>query len=231
MNRAATVSTTSRYFPPVELADEDGLLGVGGALEPEWLIDAYRHGIFPWPVDDTLAWWSPDPRAVLELADLKVSRRLARTLRSDRFTVTCNRAFAEVIAACAEVPRGDSLGEEGGTWITPEMVSAYCQLHKLGVAHSVEAWQGERLVGGVYGLAIGGFFAGESMFFHESDASKVALVRLAGHLEARGFTLFDLQLLNGHTERLGGSEISRQEYLERLAAAIDLDVTFGDVLQ
>jgi leucyl/phenylalanyl-tRNA--protein transferase len=222
MNRASTVTTTSHYFPPVELADEDGLLGVGGSLDPEWLIDAYRHGIFPWPVDDTLAWWSPDPRAVLELDDLKISRRLARTLRSDRFTVSCDRAFAEVIAACAEAPRGD-----GGTWITPEMTAAYCRLHDMGVAHSIEAWCGEELVGGVYGLAFGGFFAGESMFYHVTDASKVALVRLVQHLRTRGFVLFDLQLLNDHTERLGGSEIPRGDYMPRLTAALELDVSFG----
>ena len=226
MNRASTRTTTSRHFPPVELADEDGLLGVGGALEPDWIIDAYRHGIFPWPVDDTLAWWSPDPRGVLEMADLKISRRLARTLRSGRFTVTCDEAFAEVLAACAEVPRDD-----GGTWITSEMLDAYCHLHELGVAHSVETWQDDRLVGGIYGLAFGGFFAGESMFYRETDASKVALVRLVWHLESRGFVLFDLQLLNEHTERLGGSEIPRREYLRRLADALDLDVSFGAELQ
>lgn len=225
MNRASTVATTSRYFPPVELADEDGLLGVGGSLESDWLIDAYRHGIFPWPIDDTLAWWAPDPRAVLELDDLKISRRLARTLRSDRFTVTCDLAFAEVIAACAEVPRGD-----GGTWITPDMAAAYCRLHDIGVAHSVETWCDDQLVGGIYGLAIGGFFAGESMFYHATDASKVALVRLVQHLRARGFVLFDLQLLNDHTKRLGGSEISRCEYLHRLSAALELDVSFGSEL-
>ncbi|MCA9100516.1 MAG: leucyl/phenylalanyl-tRNA--protein transferase [Planctomycetales bacterium] len=210
----------------MELADDDGLLGVGGLLEPEWLIDAYRHGIFPWPVDSTLAWWSPDPRAVLEFDGLKVSRRLARTIRSPRFTVTSNRAFRDVITACAEVPRDD-----GGTWITPDMLAAYCRMHELGFAHSVEVWRGERLAGGVYGIALGGFFAGESMFFRETDASKVALFHLLRHLTVRGYRLFDLQLLNDHTARLGGSEIRRREYLRRLHAAIDLDVSFGDRLE
>lgn len=215
----------SRYFPPAETADEDGLIGAGGELKPEWLLDAYSHGIFPWPVgefDDPMLWWSLDPRAILELDSLHISRRLRQTLRSGRFEVTCDRDFAGVIRGCAEGP-----GREGGTWISPRMIRAYTKMFELGHAHSVEAWREGRLAGGIYGVAIAGMFAGESMFTRVRDASKVALVHLVEHLRRRGYRLFDIQQLTPHTERLGAIEIARSEYLERLAEALAAPVTFG----
>ena len=161
----------SQFFPPPTATTEDGLLCVGGRLSPEWLLDAYRHGIFPWPMwdDEPIAWWSPDPRAIIELDGLHVSRRLQRTLRSGKFRVTCDRDFDGVIRGCATA--GD---RTGNTWLTPSMIAAYCRMHELGHAHSVEVWQDDVLVGGTYGIAIGGLFAAESMFHRVRDASKVA---------------------------------------------------------
>lgn len=224
----ATTIPPSRIFPPVEQADDDGLLALGGELEPEWLLDAYSHGIFPWPFGDDsnpMAWWSPDPRGILELDGLHISRRLRRTLRQGRFEVTCDRAFREVMAACAVGP-----GRLGGTWITPRMLAAYTELHRLGFAHSVEVWHEGALVGGVYGVSIRGLFAAESKFYRQRDASKVALAYLVEHLKRRGYTLLDLQMVTSHTQRLGAIEISREEYFERLAVALRLEVTFGDQL-
>jgi len=218
----------SRVFPPVEQADEDGLLAIGGELEPAWLLDAYMHGVFPWPFgsdSQPMAWWSPDPRGVLELDGLHISRPLRRTLRQGRFEVSCDRAFREVMAACATGP-----GRLGGTWITPRMIEAYTRLHRLGFAHSVEARRDGRLVGGVYGVSIRGLFAAESKFYRERDASKVALACLVAHLRASGFLLLDLQMVTSHTKRLGAIEISREEYLDRLAGALEQDVTFGERL-
>lgn len=207
-------------FPDPMLFDEQGLIAVGGDLSPARLLAAYRAGIFPWYGDDTpILWWSPDPRAVIELDGLHVSRRLARTVRSGKFTVTFDTAFAEVMAGCGE--------REEGTWITPEMYQAYVTLHGMGHAHSVEVWRGGELAGGVYGVTVGGLFAGESMFSRVSDASKVALVHLVARLRERGFALFDIQYLNPHTESLGGVEIPRVEYLRRLREALAMGVTFG----
>jgi leucyl/phenylalanyl-tRNA--protein transferase len=216
-------------FPPPESADEDGLVAMGGELSPQRLLEAYRSGIFPWPTfggDFPIPWVSPDPRAIIELDRLHVSRRLARTIRSGKFQATCDRDFAAVIAGCA-LPRR----EDGGTWITDEMKLAYFRMHQLGHAHSVEVWHQGRLAGGLYGMAIGGFFAGESMFYRVRDASKVALVSLVKHLARRGYVLFDIQQLTEHTWRMGAREIRRAEYLRRLAAAVDLPVTFGDRLE
>jgi leucyl/phenylalanyl-tRNA--protein transferase len=202
------------------------LVGFGGELSPEWLLDAYRHGIFPWPILEEgapMAWWSLDPRAILELdGGLHVSRRLERTLRSQKFQVTRDRDFHGVIRGCATGP-----GRRGLTWLTGEMIAAYVRLFELGHAHSVETWQGGKLAGGIYGVAIGGFFAAESMFFNIRDASKVALVHLVGHLHARGYLLLDIQQWTEHSARLGAIEIPRDEYLDRLAAAIDLPVSFA----
>ncbi len=219
----------SDFFPPAEAADAEGLLGLGGELTPEWLLDAYRHGIFPWPIVDEegpMAWWSPDPRAIIELDSLHISRRLKRTVRAGQFSVTCNRDFSGVIQGCAT-----AAGRVGQTWITRGMFDAYVRLHELGYAHSVEAWREGRLVGGVYGLAIAGLFAAESKFHRVSDASKVALVHLVGHLRSRGYELFDIQQLTPHTARLGAVEIPRQQYLARLADALTRPVTFGDQLE
>jgi len=199
---------------------------LGGDLSPEWLVDAYCHGIFPWPMDccdGPVPWWSPDPRAILPLDGFHVSRRLRRTIRSGRFTATANRDFAGVIHGCAEI-RGPSRG----TWITPRMILAYQQLHELGLAHSVEVWREGRLAGGVYGVALGGLFAGESMFHAERDASKVALVHLIEHLRRRSYVLLDIQQWTRHTARFGAVEISRRDYLLRLADALRQPVTFGE---
>lgn len=221
--------TPSRFFPPADEADPDGLVGFGGELTPEWLLDAYRHGIFPWPMwgdREPLAWWSLDPRAIFEMGSLHVSRRLRRTIRSGRFRATCDRAFSQVMRGCA---RGR--GRAGGTWITPSMLAAYTRLHELGHAHSVEVWHEDELAGGVYGVAIGGLFAAESMFYRARDASKVALVHLMAHLMSRGYQLFDIQQMTENSARLGAIEIPRKEYLRRLAKVIDLPVTFGETLE
>jgi len=199
-------------FP--ELADEYGIVAVGGDLSPERLLTAYRRGVFPWYDTTTpILWWSPDPRAIFEIGGLHISRRLQRTIRSGKFRLTIDRDFASVIRGCADRP-GD------GHWITPEMVTAYETLHRLGYAHSVEVWSAGILAGGIYGVAINGFFAGESMFSRVSDASKVALAFLMEHLRSRGFQLFDIQFLNPHTASMGAVENPREEYLERLGQAL-----------
>jgi leucyl/phenylalanyl-tRNA--protein transferase len=214
-------------FPPVWQASEGGLLMVGGLLTTDWLLTAYRQGIFPWPVYDgqteILAWFSPDPRAILELDQLHVSRRLRRRLHSGQFQVTLDTDFRSVIAACAQARK-----PEEGTWITPHLAEAYIELHRLGIAHSVEVWQEGQLAGGVYGLSLGGFFAGESMFHRVRDASKVALVHLVRHLQSRGFVLFDVQQASPHLVRLGATEVPRHEFLARLKPALELPVSFTD---
>ena len=214
----------SKYFPPAEDADPEGLIGFGGVLSIEWLVDAYRHGIFPWPITDfeaPLAWWSPDPRAIIEFDRFHVSRRLRRTCRSAKFEVTRDRDFPNVIRGCAMAP-----SRRDQTWLTPGMIDAYIQLHELGYAHSVEVWYQRELAGGVYGVAIGGLFAAESKFYRVRDASKVALVHLVEHLSLCGYKLLDIQQLTPHTARLGAVAISRVDYLSRLAQAIDLPVMF-----
>lgn len=218
----------SEFFPSPTESTPDGLLAVGGDLEPERLLDAYRHGVFPWPIDDEdlMLWWSPDPRAILPLDGMYISKRLRRTLRSGKFRVTCNQAFAEVLANCASGP-----GREGGTWLTNQMMAAYVRLHKLGHAHSIEVWHDNQLAGGTYGVAIGGLFAAESMFYRVRDASKVALAHLVNHLSERGYQLLDVQQWTPHTGTLGVVEITRDEYLARLATAVELPVTFGDQLK
>jgi len=209
-----------RLFLDPERADADGLVGVGGDLRPARLLEAYRRGIFPWFDDESpILWWSPDPRAIFEMDGLHVSRRLARTVRSGRFTVTVDHAFAEVMRGCAHRP-----GQ--GVWITADMINAYTRLHELGHAHSVEVWQRGELAGGVYGVALGGLFAGESMFSRVRDASKVALVHLMDRLRPRGYRLFDVQYLNAHTASLGAVEVPRREYLRRLRLAVRCECTF-----
>jgi leucyl/phenylalanyl-tRNA--protein transferase len=209
-----------RFLNPA-LADAMGLVGIGGDLRPQWLLQAYRRGIFPWYDEgDPILWWSPDPRAIFELDGMHVPRRLQRTIRAGRFTVTVNRAFGDVLRGCAQRPEG--------TWITADMMQAYQTLHQMGHAHSVEAWKNGDLAGGIYGVAVGGLFAGESMFTRQRDGSKVALVSLVERLRERGFQLFDIQMLTEHTARLGAVEIPRQEYLTRLHKALACRVTFVD---
>ena len=198
-------------FPPVEgaLGDPNGLLAAGGDLSPRRLLDAYARGIFPWfGEDDPVLWWSPDPRTILRLPELHVSRSLLRTIRSGRYMVTLDTAFDQVMAGCA-APRGD----EAGTWITAEMTEAYQQLAVLGYAHSVETWSDGRLVGGLYGVAVGRMFFGESMFSWSRDASKVALTGLVGQLRRWDFELIDCQMATAHLASLGAREIPRAEFL------------------
>jgi leucyl/phenylalanyl-tRNA--protein transferase len=212
-------------FPPLEQAqsDPDGLLCAGGDLSPARLLEAYRRGIFPWYSEgQPILWWSPDPRAVLYPGEFRVSRSLAKTLRNRGFESSVDRAFAEVVARCA-----DAQLRPEGTWISPEMKSAYLELHRLGHAHSVETWRDGRLVGGLYGVALGRVFFGESMFSLERDASKAALTRLVDEAVARGVELIDCQVTSRHLESLGARCVPRAEFRTRLAAAIPQAGTRG----
>ena len=205
-------------FPPVEFAlrDPNGLLAAGADLSPERLIDAYARGIFPWfGDDDPLLWWSPDPRMVLHVGELRVSRSLRRVIRSGRFIVTLDTAFPAVMAGCAE-PRVD----QDGTWITAEMTAAYVRLAALGFAHSVEAWVDGALAGGLYGVAVGRMFFGESMFTRVSDASKVAFVHLVRQLERWDMPLVDCQMSTRHLASLGAREIPRAEFVRDVARLV-----------
>ncbi len=204
-------------FPPVGDADPSGLLAVGGDLSPERLVLAYSSGIFPWPIEGLpLPWFSPDPRWVIVPAELHVPRRLARSLRAGRYEVRLDTAFARVIRGCAGARRPG----QDGTWITSDMIAAYERLHALGFAHSAEAFRGDELVGGVYGVSLGSAFIGESMFTCAPDASKTALVTLVVQLAAWGFTIFDCQTHTPHVERLGACAWPRGRYLAALSAAL-----------
>ncbi len=204
-------------FPPPQLAREDGLLAVGGDLSTERLLLAYRMGIFPWfSEEDPLLWWSPDPRLVLFPKDLKVSRRLARLLRSRKFTVTIDTAFEAVITACART----RLENDEPTWIDERMIAAYSRLHWEGYAHSVEAWQEGRLAGGLYGVSLGNCFFGESMFTRVSNASKVSFAILVQWLQRQGFELIDCQVSTAHLKSLGAVEIPRSWFMALLEKAL-----------
>ncbi len=207
-------------FPDPRQADEEGLVAVGGDMSVERLLLAYRTGIFPWTARP-VTWWSPDPRAIFELDRFHVSRSLQRVLRQEQFQITRDRAFREVMEGCAAPATG-----RRSTWISPEFLGAYTALHNKGHAHSLECWQGDQLVGGIYGVAIGAFFAGESMFHRVSNASKVALFHLVEHLRSHGFELFDIQMLTPITTQLGGIEIRREEYLRRLRDAVQKPAAF-----
>ncbi|MGA9853326.1 MAG: leucyl/phenylalanyl-tRNA--protein transferase [Gammaproteobacteria bacterium] len=203
-------------FPDVRraLRDPDGLLAVGGDLSPQRLLYAYRHGIFPWYSDiQPILWWSPDPRTVLFPADFHISHSLRKRLRRGGFKAGFDSAFREVVAACAESRREQP---DGGTWITPAMQSAYAELHRLGHAHSLEIRMDGELAGGVYGVALGSVFFGESMFSHDANASKIALACLARQLQSWGFGLIDCQVHSGHLARLGSVSIPRVKFLELL---------------
>ncbi len=214
-------------FPPVQEAGPDGLLMTGGSLAPDWLLAGYRRGIFAMPIRvdgrRMLAWLAPDPRGILELDALHVSRRLARRLTRSEFQFTVDRAFAAVVEGCAAPREGD---RDDDVWLTLSMQNAYQSLHELGYAHSLEVWQDDRLVGGIFGIAIGGLFAGESMFHRVTDASKAALAAIVPYLARRGYTLFDVQWTNAHTRSLGAIDIPRTEYQIRLAEALRQQVTF-----
>ena len=217
--RLYQLSDTSLAFPPLEyaLSEPNGLLAMGGDLSPQRLISAYKNGIFPcFSEHDPLLWWSPDPRAVINIPDLNINRTLTK---KSPFTVTLNKNFNEVIAYCSDAPfRRD------GTWILPEMLQAYKNLHQLGYAHSIEVWQEQTLVGGLYGVAINGFFSGESMFYLKSNASKVALVYLAKHLKSANINFIDCQLLNPFLESMGCKEISRENFVKLKDEAINVSL-------
>jgi leucyl/phenylalanyl-tRNA--protein transferase len=206
-------------FPPLAqaLAHPNGLLAAGGDLSVTRLLDAYRHGIFPWfGQDDPILWWSPDPRMVLFPSEFKLSHSLRKTLRKGAFEVRTDSALEQVMRACAAPRAGES-----GTWIVDEMIAAYCELHRLGYAHSVEVWMEGELVGGLYGVAIGRMFYGESMFSRRNDASKIALACLARQLERWNFGMIDCQMHTPHLASLGAREIPRAEFVARLQELIN----------
>jgi leucyl/phenylalanyl-tRNA--protein transferase len=223
-NMAVAFLLPGAPFPSPASAEDDGLLAVGGDLSPARLLAAYRQGIFPWYGDGLpILWWSPHPRLIIEPGRVHVPRRLARVLRQGRFTVTLDTDFPAVIGWCASVPRPGGLG----TWIVPAMEAAYRRLHELGFAHSVEVWRHGRLVGGLYGVALGAVFFGESMFHVEPEASKVGFVTLAWALARSGYQLIDCQQTTPHMVRLGGFEVSREEFARRLEAAVHLPTQQG----
>lgn len=202
-------------IPDPRRADADGVVGVGADLQPATLVEAYRHGVFPWPHEDMpLPWFSPDPRGVIDVAAVHVSRSLRRRLRGVAWTSTLDTAFRDVMVACGE-------DRDDGTWITPEMAWAYGRLHDAGWAHSLEVWDGEELVGGVYGVLVGGVFTGESMFHRVDDASKVALVDLCARLREAGGSWLDVQLPTPHLRSMGAEEWPRALFLERLERVRD----------
>ena len=207
-------------FPPLEAASPEGLLAVGGDLNPDRLLSAYRQGVFPWFSDgQPILWWSPNPRAILYPADLHISRSLRKSLRTQGFEVTADRAFDDVIQRCAE-----SRNAREGTWITSGMQEAYCTLHRMGYAHSVETWQNGQLVGGLYGLAIGKAFFGESMFSQITDASKTALVALSVSLTAGGYHFIDCQVVSEHLNSLGAKAVPRYRFSSELKQAVETPV-------
>jgi leucyl/phenylalanyl-tRNA--protein transferase len=204
-------------FPRPDLAEEDGLLAVGGDLTEERLLAAYSLGIFPWYSGQSpILWWSPNPRLVLFPSELRVSRSLKQSIRQCLFTVSMDKAFEEVIRNCAAASRGN----EDGTWITAEMIDAYCSLHRSGYAHSVECWHKGELAGGLYGVSIGSIFFGESMFTRVSNASKVAFVTLVERLTQKGFSLIDCQMTTRHLMSLGAREVSRKKFMKLLDYAL-----------
>ena len=210
-------------FPDPNDSDDEGLLAVGGDLSPARLLFAYESGVFPWySAGVPPLWWSPNPRALMDRQSLHVSRSLRRTLRSGRFEVTLDTAFHDVINGCAS-------NREGGTWILPEMMQAYIQLHQLGHAHSFEVWHEGRLVGGLYGVRRGGLFAAESMFHVVTDASKVALAVSLDTLFHAGMSVYDVQFVTDHLRSLGAYEVERVEYLQRVARAVERDIAPGAI--
>jgi leucyl/phenylalanyl-tRNA--protein transferase len=215
-------------FPDPRASDERGLLAYGGNLEAERLLAAYAQGVFPWYSEAPILWFSPDPRLVLRPTELHVGRSLAKRVRAQPFVLRMDTAFAEVIRACSAIPRPD----QDGTWITQDMIEAYTVLHRLGFAHSIEAWDrsedgGEKLVGGLYGVSLGRAFFGESMFALESDASKIAFVALVRQLDLWNFDFIDCQVETSHLTRFGATEWPRSRFLEALAATLKADTRRG----
>lgn len=220
-----TLLTSDLSFPPLDkaLIEPNGLLAAGGDLSPERLLAAYSQGVFPWfNEDDPILWWSPDPRMVLFPSELKVSRSLNKTLKRGGCDIRSDSEFSQVMQACAEPRKGQS-----GTWIHPEMVAAYVALHELGLAHSVEIWRDDMLVGGLYGIAIGKMFFGESMFSRETDASKIAFVHLVRQLENWEFGMIDCQMRTSHLASFGAREIPRKEFSQKLDKLITAPAQVG----
>lgn len=207
------ILSNQHFFPPVQTANEDGIVAVGGDLDPERLLLAYRSGIFPWyNEDEPIIWWSPDPRFVLFPDQLKVSKSMQSVLRNGKFRFTINRVFTQVIQQCKTVAREG----QDGTWITPAVQAAYTKLHTLGHAHSAEAWMDGELVGGLYGIWIGHVFFGESMFSKTSNASKFAFINYVKQLQREGVTIIDCQVYTEHLESLGAEMIDREDFIEIL---------------
>jgi leucyl/phenylalanyl-tRNA--protein transferase len=220
---AVPVGPSRWALPDPTTADEHGVVGIGADLEPETLVDAYSRGIFPWPHEDMpLPWFSPDPRGVLFLDRVRIPRSLRQRLRRCGWTTTVDAAFARVMHACAEQPRGE------GTWITDVMQRGYGRLHALGWAHSLEVWEGHDLVGGLYGVQVGGVFTGESMFHRSADASKIALVDLVARFEEAGGAFIDVQIVTPHLAFLGAEEVPRARYLSWLAEQRDRAIGLPD---
>jgi leucyl/phenylalanyl-tRNA---protein transferase len=213
------------YFPPVENADEHGILAVGGDLSPERLLLAYRSGIFPWfNEDDPIVWWSPNPRFVMLPEQLKVSKSMKQVLKKQTFQITFDQDFRNVILACQTVKRNG----QSGTWITNDMVEAYCTLHQLGFAHSIEAWQNGQLVGGLYGVSLGKAFFGESMFAKESNASKAAYIALVQKLQYLNFQIIDCQVYTAHLESLGAQDMDRPDFIRLVKKALKEETLQGN---
>jgi leucyl/phenylalanyl-tRNA--protein transferase len=210
--------TEDLSFPHPSLANEDGLLAVYGDLSTERLLLAYCNGIFPWySEDEPILWWSPDPRFILYPKDIKISHSMKKVLKKSTYKITFNTSFSDVMTNCA-----DSRKETTGTWITEEMIEAYCKLHELGFAHSVEAWYEDKLVGGLYGLSIGKCFFGESMFSYMSNASKAAFITLCKILEEKNYLIIDCQVRTEHLESLGAIDVSREEFLKIIESGINI---------
>ncbi|MDR8524196.1 leucyl/phenylalanyl-tRNA--protein transferase [Shewanella fidelis] len=222
MNSLSYLNHDQHGFPPPEqaLRDPNGLLAVGGDLRPERLLNAYYNGIFPWfNLDDPILWWSPDPRAVFVPGNMKISRSLLKYLKKQNWTYTINHQFKSVMAGCA-APRA----KQDGTWISEEIQQAYYALHQQGRAHSLEVWQGEELIGGLYGINIGQVFCGESMFHRATNASKAAMIVLQQHLQRCGYRLIDAQVVNPHLDSLGAKSIKRDDFLRLLTHLRDGEV-------
>jgi leucyl/phenylalanyl-tRNA--protein transferase len=211
------INKHSHTFPHPSNASEEGILGYGADLNPNRVMSAYTHGIFPWYNEgDPILWWSPDPRFVLEIKDLHIGKNLKKLIRKDMFEIKFDTAFTQVMIECANSPRID----QDGTWIIPDMIEAYSELHNQGFAHSFEAWIGDELVGGGYGVVVGDIFCGESMFSKVSGASKVAFVKLVQRLEKNGFSLIDSQIHTPYLESFGSKHITRDMYLNRVKEAL-----------
>ena len=211
-------------FPPLEqaLTEPNGLIAIGGDLTAARLLSAYKQGIFPWfNPGEPIMWWSPNPRMVLFPDELKISKSLAKTIKSNAFETRMDTAFQAVISACSQTPRNGQGGAQGGTWISPDMIAAYCELHRLGYAICAESWLEGKLVGGCYGIKIGRMFYGESMFHHVTDASKIAFVHLVNHLKNQGVGLIDCQMKTPLLASFGGREIAREEFMQNLTKLVE----------